>query len=221
VNVQRESVHEHYWRSILSPEEVSKARRFRFGQDRSKYICTRGILRYLIGRIVRHPAKEIDIVYNEFGKPSLLHRQNAEHIEFNVAHSGDLALLAFSKNIRIGIDLEKEQPDIEFLQLAQLILSPYQFTQFVGLPREMQQREFYRCWTLKEAFCKAIGRGMSLPYSSFDLSFLENGPPRLLRLDSEPDSCGHWTLRDFIVDVGYVGALAVESTSHQLYLWEW
>ncbi len=102
----------HVWRveldrpvaGILSGDEKQRADRFHFERDRRRFSAARTWLRVLIGRYLGVPAEEVQFRYGEHGKPAVAGSDAG--LEFNLAHSGELALIAFTHNQPVGIDVE-------------------------------------------------------------------------------------------------------------------
>ncbi len=79
---------------------------------------------------------------------------------------------------------------------------------FNALRKEEQVAAFFRCWTRKEAYIKAIGKGLSQALDAFDVTLAPDVQPALLR--AEDDDVSRWWLSNVDVGEGYAGALAVE-----------
>lgn len=77
---------------------------------------------------------------------------------------------------------------------------------YEALPEASRQRGFFDCWARKEAYIKAVGRGLSLPLNSFDVAFGDDQPARLVRV-SPPEAAKSWSLA--AVDVGPGASAAV------------
>jgi 4'-phosphopantetheinyl transferase len=94
-----------YW-NLLSQDEQVRAKEFYFVRDRNCYIIARGILRSLIASYADIAPKNILFKYTEYGKPYLAVNNDFSEIKFNLAHSKDSIVYAFTKNIDVGIDIE-------------------------------------------------------------------------------------------------------------------
>src|SRR5215211_71561 len=88
---------------LLSSDEKNRAQKFRFNKDSRHFIIARGILRSLIGKYLEINPAEISFQYSEFGKPSIA---NINSLQFNISHSQNIALFAFTKKFKIGVDVE-------------------------------------------------------------------------------------------------------------------
>lgn len=174
------------WRPVLTEREWEKAMRFRFPADQIRSAVTRGVLRTLLAEYLATPVREIDFTYSEFDKPALL----KGGVEFNVSHSGHLALLAFSKKAAVGVDVEQIKGERVVRDLARRVLTANEYDRFMAVPEPDRERTFFQIWALKESVMKALGTGMSLAPECIELSFppetprvLTNGEVAIQNLD--------------------------------------
>ena len=195
--------------AILSPDERHRKARFRFEKDQSQFTIARGLLRTLLGSYLGCPPNTISFSFSDKGKPSLA-RPAGSDIHFNVAHSGGLILLAFSRTRRIGIDVEKIRHDFAVDEIAERFFSEAERTCLRQWPATERHEAFFRCWTRKEAYIKATGDGLSLPLSQFDVSLTANDPARLLATRPIATEADHWSMHNIEVVAGYAAALVVE-----------
>ncbi len=185
---------------ILSADELVRAKKFYFQRDSERFIISRGILRLILGVYTNRNPVDLIFQYGTHGKPYL-----EQEICFNMSHSGGLAVYAFTRNVQVGIDVEhiRQMPDAE--EIIARFFSSYENSVFRGLPEDQKQEAFFRCWTLKEAYIKAIGDGLAHPLDQFSVSYAPGEPARLL--DSAE---ARWLLKDFIPASGYIAAIALE-----------
>jgi 4'-phosphopantetheinyl transferase len=111
---------------------------------------------------------------------------------------------------RTGIDVEQIRPLAEMCEIARRHFSGRETTQLFSLPRQSQEEAFFRCWTRKEAYLKALGCGLSLALDSFDVSLLPDAAPALLAARDEADAA-RWRMAELRPAAGYVGAVVVEA----------
>jgi 4'-phosphopantetheinyl transferase len=146
--------------------------------------------------------------YGPRGKPML----DAEDglLRFNLSHSGDLALVAVSLGRDIGVDVERVRPDRDLERIATRFFSAAEVAALLALPRAERAGAFYRCWTRKEAYIKALGDGLAIPLDSFDVAFAPGATAALLasRLDSA--EARRWSMAALEPGPGYAGAMVVE-----------
>ncbi len=191
--------------SLLADDEHARADDFRFERDRRRFVVGRGILRTLLGRYVGAPAQELKFRYGTFGKPVL----DGGGPWFNLAHSGSVALFAFSASVEVGIDVERSPAPPDADLISERFFSPAEAAELRALPVSERASAFLACWTRKEAFVKARGDGLSLPLDAFDVGFAPGQPCRLLRTGWSAEEPGRWRLVDLSDPAeGYVAALA-------------
>ena len=196
-----------FFRGLLSPDELERLGRFRFDTNRTEYAVSRGTLRALLGAYLGLSPRELHFAYSEYGRPSLA---TAGLLNFNVSHSGEVVLLAFARVRRIGIDVERIRTDFNTSEIAERFFSPAERAALGQLPTDDRHDAFFRCWTRKEAFIKALGEGLSHPLDQFDVSLSPELPAALLATRPVADEARRWSLWDIQVPPGYAGALAAE-----------
>ena len=207
--------------SILSDDERTRSRGFKFDEDRQRFIIGRASLRRVLSAYTGIIAPNIRFHYGEFGKPSLarvggMANETGMNISFNCTHSGDLFLCAVSGCGSIGIDIERIRPIADPVGLAQAYFSPDEITALEGLGACPQQRAFYDGWTRKEAYIKAIGRGLSARLNRFSVSLSPGQEPRILSCADTPAHCAEFSIYAVTATPGYVGAIAANGAKHKL-----
>ncbi len=152
-------------KEYLSNEELAKAKNFYFEVDQNRFVLSRGMLRKLIGAYLAINPTEIKLYYNTYGKPLLID----ENLQFNLSHSKDYILIAFSYDSPVGIDIEYCKREIDLLSLANEICTDSEYKILSSLSGQEQCFAFYRCWTRKEAILKARGLGLSFPLKELEV----------------------------------------------------
>jgi len=192
-------------RRTLEPDELERASRFHFEKHRRHFIVARGFLRSVVARYLETQPEALRFVYGAYGKPGLA----SEHgLRFNLSHSNEVALLAVTLDAELGVDVEHIRADFASEDIARRFFSRAEVETFNALPKEEQVAAFFRCWTRKEAYIKAIGKGLSQALDAFDVTLAPGAAPELTR--AEDDDVSRWLLRDIHVGEGYAGALVVE-----------
>jgi 4'-phosphopantetheinyl transferase len=204
--------------ACLSAEERSRAERFVFPRDRHHWAACHGILREILGLYLNEHPRDIEIVREPGGKPRL--RQNPSCgeplIMFNLSHSNDLALVAVTLALEVGIDVENVRPELATAEIAERYFSLEEQAEFRSLPDELRAEAFFHCWTRKEAFVKARGEGLATPLDSFSVS-LTPGFPAVLRSTDAP----RWHMFSFYPAPHAVAALVTEGKRPKRQFWEW
>lgn len=194
-----------YYRSTLSPEELQRADRFRFENLRHSYTRSRGSLRLLLAHYLGCPPNQIELTCRPKGKPIL---RDSSRIDFNASHSGEMAIYAFTVGCEVGIDVEKLRKLDEPESIATRFFSMAEASELLSLTPEERGPAFFRCWTRKEAYVKAIGEGLSIPLDRFQVTLLPGVPARLVQLAGDMGKAADWTLDHLELAPGYLGALA-------------
>jgi 4'-phosphopantetheinyl transferase len=129
----------------LSEDETRRANRFRFEEDRIRWIRARSSLRLILSRYEGGDPAALVFRYGKHGKPALL---PFTEIEFNLSHSGDWAMVAVARSIPVGVDIEQIRTKVDMAALLRRLGE-------TGLPQA--EPELYRAWTRREARTKAEG----------------------------------------------------------------
>jgi 4'-phosphopantetheinyl transferase len=196
--------------SLLSPDEITRVNRFHFEKDRAQFVCCRSALRKLLGEYLGISPEKVRFKYLASGKPQLERDQNPLDLQFNVAHSGDVALLAFGAGHRLGVDVEKIRGDVDTQALAERFFSLREREELRALPGPMRVSGFFTCWARKEAFLKATGDGLSFPLSKFSVSIHPDRRPEVEEIDGSEQAGKQWFVTDLPVDTDYRAALAAD-----------
>jgi len=203
------------YETLLAADERARAARFRFDRHRDQYIAGRGMLRELLGRYLDQSPEAIKFSYSEYDKPFLPQGE----LQFNLAHSGGLVLYAFCLDEAVGVDVEVERELEDALQISERFFSPAERAVLQSLPQEARIPAFFRCWSRKEAFIKAVGEGLSYPLDAFDVSLAPDEPARLLTVRGSAGEARAWSLYSLALPPGYHGALAVKRRIKALQTW--
>lgn len=170
---------------LLSPEERDRAARFRFDRDRVRFERRRAALRVVLATYVDVPPDALEFRTNYYGKPELVNGP-----QFNASSSGDRAIVVVSAERAVGVDLEAVSETTDETELARQLFAREEVAA-IGC-----RMDFYRCWSRKEAYVKAVGMGLSLPLRSFAVEVRAATAPRLLRSDTRPDDVAQAAMVD-------------------------
>ncbi len=186
---------------FLAPEERRKASFFKFEAIRQNYIVTQAVLRLLLSFYLNTRPEDVKLGSHKKGKPFLI---NERSIYFNLSHSHELCVYAFSPDGEVGIDIEKirELPDIDLL--IEKNLTPGEKKYFTGNP-ETRKTRFFQFWTYKESYLKAIGEGMRLTPENLEFS-LEDGTIALKSVNYGFESAD-WLFKGFSRSGNFTGTL--------------
>lgn len=153
------------YKKALSPDETDRMLRFATPRLQEKFALTRGALRFILSDYLDSKPEDIRFRYNEFGKPFLA----TGFLQFNMAHSGDYCVMAVTEKDLIGVDIEKcEDTHKPHFDIAKRFFTAPEF-QAIEKSTDPETL-FFHIWTQKEAFLKAIGRGLSFGLDQFEVA---------------------------------------------------
>ncbi|MBP3325572.1 MAG: 4'-phosphopantetheinyl transferase superfamily protein [Coprococcus sp.] len=152
---------------FLFPERRKKYDRYRRSDDKKRCLVASMVLDYVL--LKHFGVEDIGWYYGDYGKPFLKEYAN---ISFSVSHAGEWVVVAVG-NCNVGIDIEEKQKDMDCLFNAVLSRNEK------GLAEQMNGDEaddyFVMIWTVKEAYSKMIGIGLSKKFTELDVSYLDAG----------------------------------------------
>ncbi|MEM9305495.1 MAG: 4'-phosphopantetheinyl transferase superfamily protein [Pseudomonadota bacterium] len=155
------------------------------------------MIRQLLSRYANVPPKRWRFAANAFGRPRIAAPRPAQPLDFNLSHTSEHIVCAVAAVSDVGIDVESRVPD-EFLAIARQFFSPSERRWLNDADAQESRDCFLTLWTLKEAYIKALGTGLSTPLDAF--SVLPDKNDGALLLDDAPRPSGqrwyfkHWRL---------------------------
>jgi 4'-phosphopantetheinyl transferase len=141
----------------LSPSDQEKAARFRFPDDRTRFLAGRALLAKMLDHFVDPQADLTQLTVTEAGRPIL---PTPAGVEFSISHAGELVMVALATGTRVGVDVERTERPLDFEGLARRIFNDRDLHAFLELPPDERVNAFFRAWTGKEAILKARGVGL-------------------------------------------------------------
>jgi 4'-phosphopantetheinyl transferase len=191
--------------ATLSDGEREKANSFRSTQIRERWVAARGALRYILAAYVRSKPHSLLFQTGRYGKPFL--SWPVTNTPFNISHTGGLALLAISSQGCIGVDAEVIQSTVEVEKISRRFFTALEADEILSLAPEARLAAFFACWTRKEAFVKAIGKGLYAPIDQFRVTVRPEEVPQLVSTGWYESS--RWSLAD-VGEQGIAATIAVD-----------
>lgn len=194
----------------LSEQERNQMDRFHFEKDRMRYLVTRGALRQVLSFHAPILPSDWRFGANAWGKPFVNNSEWQDELSFNVSHTDRLILIGVTRISKLGVDVECLAREIS-VDLAEGIFSPEEVIELRMQPNEEQQQRFLDIWTLKEAYVKARGLGLSIPLNAFHFRLPEDGS---IEATFHPSLCDRLTCWHFFhLDLGddHIGAVCMQA----------
>jgi 4'-phosphopantetheinyl transferase len=176
--------------SRLPEEERRRADRFLVEPPRQRFVLGRWLARTVLARCRGVAPEQLVFQLGEHGKPELA---GVPWPAFNVAHSGDLVVLAVARAEALGVDVEEARRVANAARLAERFFRPAEHRRVAGLAEPERSRSFLHCWTSKEAFLKARGTGI-IELGRVEVDPDPDHPPALVRIPAAAGRPEEWAL---------------------------
>ncbi|MCM2416779.1 4'-phosphopantetheinyl transferase superfamily protein [Streptomyces sp. RKAG293] len=195
-------------REWLSRDERNRLDALLLESDRALFVTARVLLRTALSRCVPGvgPA-EWAFRTGSHGRPEVLSPRTAPRLRFNISHTRGLAACLVCPEIDCGLDVECLDRSFDPVRLARSMLSAAEADDVAAAPGGYVTTErFIRYWTLKEAYSKGRGLGLSLPTGSYSFRL---GPPGPARLHASDDDGADWQFGQWLHGPGHMVAVAM------------
>lgn len=199
---------------LLNNEEKDRLNRFLAPDSAEQFLVARALLRT---RLTNYQTDvEIDprdwvFKYNKYGKPCVSYPSFGKYLSFNISHTQGLIACAFSETLDIGVDTENLSRELNFSKLAQHSFAPYEVELLKQYTTDNIANQFYTIWTLKEAYIKARGMGLSIPLDSFWFNY-DNESIKIQFSDRCIDNVENWQFKSVNINNSHRVSLAVNAT---------
>lgn len=159
---------------LLDEQEKKRMARFRFSVDRYRFLHRHLGMRKILARYTGMEASSLRFTFNPYGKPRLKPANSSPNIHFSLSHSRGFIAMAVIRGRKIGMDVEHIKSSIDPMSLAEGCFAPEEVELLRSTSPARRLDVFFRIWTLKEAYIKACGLGLSLPLKSFSFKLGEH-----------------------------------------------
>lgn len=192
-------------RGLLSARERKRADRFVYDRHRRRYMVAQAHLRRVLGQLTRTGPEHVRFHYEDKGKPFLPGGPS-----FNQSHSEERIMIAVAASGRLGVDIEEIRTVRLMLEIADKNFAPDEAARIHAAPAHGRQELFFRLWTRKEAFLKALGFGLTHPLRSFSVDPTPGAPRGLLHVEDLPEDPARWHIGGVRCSSGAKAALALD-----------
>jgi len=151
------------YEALLDPGERGRLGQFRFDRHRHQYLVTRALVRSVLAERTGSDPESLRFSTSRRGRPELVQTAGAPRLRFNLSHTDGLVACAVVVGVDVGVDVESCERPLEPLALAKTFFARSEAAELYGLIGRDRRERFFTYWTLKEAYVKARGDGLSLP----------------------------------------------------------
>jgi len=198
-------------KALLSDDELARHARLRFETDQDAYLAAHALTRSMLGRALGEDPRGLRFELGEHGRPELAGRGEDPRLRFNLSHTRGLVACVLALEHDVGVDVEQQDRRVEIDLVANNVFSPRERRELDALGEAERRARFFELWTLKEAYLKAIGKGLTLSLKSISIELPAAAPPRIAFEAKTGDRSERWFLRLARPHPGFVLAVAASA----------
>jgi 4'-phosphopantetheinyl transferase len=204
------------WAAVLDATERARAARFVFARNRVEYTAAHVLVRRALAEATGHPAAAFRFEAGSHGKPTAWIGGTTAGVHFNLSHTRGMVAVAVAP-FEHGLDVEALNRDVS-LDIADHYFCPEEIAWLKSLPQARQGEGFLRLWTLKEAFIKATGFGLSQGLDTFWFNVF---PPAIRFKAAIADDPASWRFEQRDIDGNFLAAVGFRLASRPPPLVRW
>ncbi|MEW6333885.1 MAG: 4'-phosphopantetheinyl transferase superfamily protein, partial [Thermodesulfobacteriota bacterium] len=204
-------------RHTLDGTEIARLERFRFPAHRHLFLVSHLLVRTALSRYADLPPDAWRFIHDRFGKPHIDPAMGAAPLTFSLAHTASLAVVGVARQHRIGVDVEKADRPVNGAALSRRFFSRVEADALEDLPPGRRAKRFPLYWTLKEAYIKALGPGLSHPLDSSAFHLTGTDPYRIDFSTTDRQDHGTWRFALIEPRPSYVAALCAHAAGHETF----
>jgi 4'-phosphopantetheinyl transferase len=182
------------YEALLSDDERARSAQFVFGADRWRYIVAHALVRITLSRYAAVPPQAWTFEATASGRPEICGPAGVSPLRFSLSHTRGLIAVAVTRRADVGVDAERIDPSADMTALARQFFAPAEVQMLEAATHDRRAHAFFELWTLKEAYVKALGVGLSLPLNSFAIAF--GAPPTIAFADGADAVTCHFAQLD-------------------------
>lgn len=200
--------------ALLSIEEKQRAVSLRYPEDRRRFILRHAYLREVVANYLDMSPGKVPLETKLNQQPQLVGSASMADLQISMSSSEQQTVVAVARGRRVGVDIEQVRSDIETAGIARRFFSHVEHARLQSMPVSQRQIAFFRIWTRKEAFAKAIGLGFARDFTSFDVLAADHrsaAEDRALIIDRDASTeHARWLVRDVPTLAGFALACSAE-----------
>jgi 4'-phosphopantetheinyl transferase len=198
---------------MLDAKERAQAACFRAERHRLDYIAAHALLRSMLSAASGLPPAAMRFRRFPEGKPVLeCPSAHTTDLRFSLSHADGIVACALARDEDVGIDVETIRATETLMETVEAIFTPTERAFLQSVPEAERPHLFFRLWTLKEAFIKATGEGLSRDLQSFSIQL----EPLQIIFQAETAPSAAWVFAQTFPTEDSVLSLAVTSAALKL-----
>ncbi len=178
--------------AALSSQENDRFGRLIRPSSQRQYLASRVLLRHALSRYADRAPGDWQFDKEPHGRPRIIDPPGG--LDFNLAHTQHLVVVAITRSLRVGVDVERSPAPVDLCSIREKVLTPSELAAITPLNELAIREQLIRHWVVKEAYTKAIGLGMRRGFHTFEVD-LDGALPVL----KDPLADRPWHLREYPV----------------------
>ena len=158
------------YRKLLTRDELGRCQRFFFDKDRHLFLVAWALVRTTLSRYADVDPSDWTFTTNRYGRPEIIDPSGVPPLRFNLSHTPGLIACIVALERDVGVDVENTRRRTTGPDIARRFFAHTEVEALELLPEDRQQEAFFEYWTLKEAYIKAVGVGISLGLERFSFA---------------------------------------------------
>lgn len=199
--------------SVLSADEHLRASQYPSKRDATLFLASRILLRTSLSQYAKFSPELWTFGVTSTGRPLINSPDHEPQYHFNLSHTDGMVVCAISRIQEIGIDVENVHSRMISMAMAKKYLALAEFKNVENLGSEQRLRALLQYWTLKEAYAKARGRGIGVPFTAIECELCDADSDCSVRFFKGMDeSSSAWFFRQIKLSEDHVCSLAYMSS---------
>jgi 4'-phosphopantetheinyl transferase len=195
------------YQTLLTPAELSALAKRCGPEVKMEFLVTRALARAVLAAYTGMPPSVLEFVVSTFGRPHLAHYGLAERLDFNISHSKGVVIIAVTNGPAVGVDVEALDRDLNLADL--LSAAVFSDEEKRWILQQERQRRFLQLWTLKEAWAKARGYGLSDRVRDAHFNIDPDGKIKFSLPAEEDGSQTAWAFEQKVIEERFLLSVAV------------
>jgi len=201
-----------YYQSLLSADEKAQHQRFHFQKDQHSYLVSHALVRIVLSKYADLQPSQWQFKKNAYGRPEIKQSTTDIPLKFNLTHTNDYCACVVTSGMECGIDVEVISRKTNLMNIAQRMFASSEISSLKKLHDSEFRKAFFKFWTLRESYVKALGTGLA--GSAKDFSFCVNSDDITISFDNTVNDSGNekaqWQFALFEPTDSHIAAIAVK-----------